>query len=49
MYLDHAGAKVTVYVMSSGLDFQTSEFSPSCVRWIYGMETEETEIDSSDP
>lgn len=47
-YLAPAGAKVTVYVMSSCLDFQLSEFSPGRVRWIYGMEAKETKPDSSD-
>lgn len=48
-YLAPAGAKVTVYVMSTGLDVQPSEFSPGRVRWIYGLEAEETETDASDP
>lgn len=48
-YLSPAGAKVTVYVIDSGLEVQDTEFNRSRLRWIYGLGVVETETDDSNP
>lgn len=48
-YLSSAGAKVTIYVIDSGLEVQNMEFIRGRLRWIYGLGVVETETDASDP
>lgn len=48
-YLSPAGAKVTVYVIDSGLEVQDTEFNRGRLRWIYGLGVVETETDDSNP
>lgn len=48
-YLSPAGAKVTIYVIDSGLVFQAMEFNRGRLCWIYGLGVVETETDAFNP